>query len=119
MKYEAMSDFDINKAVTEVLGFIPEKSSVQRFLHSSSVHITTECRLNGWKLDYCDRWEDAGPVIHAYDIGLEPKFNGGWEAYKVDIWDFDEEGYTKDFWWTDKNPRRAAMIVFLNMQESS
>nr|DAH53596.1 MAG TPA: Protein of unknown function (DUF2591) [Caudoviricetes sp.] len=60
------------------------------------------------KFDPCNNPADAWPIIVEERIRLNPILYTKWIA----------EDYLEDFSFTDINPLRAAMIVFLMMQES-
>ena len=118
MDYDAAGDFDINKAVAEMMSLrvigrgIDEDGSVAVLEHDG-VH-----PANTFAMNYCVDPSDAWPIILEHGIGIEPRFNGDWEAFVVNCWDFDEESYTKSQWWTDSSPLRAAMIVFIKIMEA-
>jgi hypothetical protein len=64
--------------------------------------------VTGKRGDYCNSWADAGPIIENNHIGIE---------HDGDCWlcvCFSENG---SFESEHDNPLRAAMIVFLMMQE--
>lgn len=87
--YSKMSDFEINFRV-----------------HSEVMEISG---LDSFKAkDYCNSPADAWPIIVEERIRLNPILYTKWIA----------EDYLEDFSFTDINPLRAAMIVFLMMQES-
>lgn len=88
--YAGMSDFEINCRVhTEVM----EISGLDSFKAK----------------DYCNNPADAWPIITGSMISVRPVGNDGqlWEAAGMD-------GMKADY---DKNPLRAAMVVFLMMRE--
>ncbi len=98
MNYSEMTDFEINKAVAS--------------------HHLEEWYANGICVIKCDdddrsifnpcsSWADAGTIIEKSRMSLTP-YAGGWHAFNDDA----EKIYT------DENPLRAAMIVFLMMQDS-
>lgn len=89
MNYQEMSNEQIECAVSDALG-IP--------------------RGDTW----CSDWAETGAIIQEYLISITPRCaNGEWKASiylgREDI--FDE--YASSW---DKNPLRAAMIVFLMMK---
>lgn len=124
MNYSEMSDFEINCAVAAYLG--------REFFYNSpgepgrrrkSFVIDDRCRdvyeSEVWSSDVfapCKSWADAGPIIEkhlvclAADVFAEPQDGGKWVAQPAYGW--DSERVRSD------NPLRAAMIVFLVMQES-
>jgi len=118
-----MTDFEINCAVAASLG--------REFFYNSpgepgrrrkSFVIDDRCRdvyeSGAWSSDVFDpskSWADAGPIIMKSLIGIKPVslFVGGhrWLAFEGnDDKDFNLKA-------ADNNPLRAAMIVFLMMQE--
>ena len=93
--YEEMSDFEINCRV-----------------HAEVMQIYG---LNSFKArDYCNNQADAGPIIIENRIGTIPApDNGLWKAAHRKVGNDD----TPYHFTQDKNPLRAAMIVFLKMNE--
>lgn len=67
-------------------------------------------------LDYCGNWSFAGPLIHENSICLTSPTTGR----KRQLWSasWNEDGgrwAVGDIAFSDKNPLRAAMIVYLEM----
>jgi len=98
--YSNLSDGEINMAVAKLMGtyrYVPENLPCDRHLGRN----------------YCNSWADAGPIILENCISM--------------VWDCAEDASSA--WWNafDKfddcriqyqaNPLRAAMIVFLMMNE--
>lgn len=112
MNYSEMSDFEINKAVCEVI--LPNRLVIKSKSRPPAACVI-DCNMNRW-FDYCNSWADAGPIIERYmiclvaDVFAEPQDGGKWVAQPAYGW--DNERVRSD------NPLRAAMIVFLMMQES-
>lgn len=125
MDYSKLSDFEINKLVA-----IANRLLVQEIDDSKSTGMTSKYHElrphtvwvsdgeNPWEQfapTLC--WEDAGPIIQASGISIVKYGHGMWlassDAYCVDgvEWQIDGEAH--------QNPLRAAMIVFLMMQESA
>lgn len=120
MNYSEMSDFEINCAVAAYLG--------REFFYNSpgepgrrrkSFVIDDRCRdvyeSEVWSSDVfapCKSWADAGPIIEANEISLNSVYEGGpcWLSFAGDD---GEIGHT------DTSPLRAAMIVFLMIQEQA
>lgn len=97
--YSEISDFEINKAVATLQGY--DTDVTQHFGDAGlSTVKTTEGRVN-----YCNSWSDAGPIIEQCRITLDSDF---------DVWFARDDNHCH----THANPLRAAMIVFLMMQES-
>lgn len=144
MNYEEMSDFEINKAVHfKMIGagkvkeryrlsdadFVdvfhnefgenpgPSVIAVMRYVKDG---ISSGHNPFGGAFDYCNNPSDAWPIIFANGIAVCP--------YNLDE-ESEEYEEMKGMWFamrsTDgaqfdhKNPLRAAMIVFLMMQEAS
>lgn len=115
--YESMSDFEVNSEVAaydaggrRFLQDFDSKSDVACYT-SSGIHIATK--------NYCNNPSDAWPVILDNQISItDPvvlgvdKDCGEWMASK---WYPSLAGTLEC---QHKNPLRAAMIVFLMMQES-
>ena len=112
MNYAEMSDFEINKLVTSKYlltdgwkynekenGFIYEQNG---YFHPVN--------------NYCGLWEKAGNIIYEKGICLTSpiKPREKWTA----SWFIEGGNWSvNDFTVSDKNPLRAAMIVFLMMNE--
>lgn len=65
--------------------------------------------------DYLSSWADAGPIIQEHGITLaffDDEWTADFDAYFVDGVEWNIGGVA------DKNPLRAAMVVFLMMQEA-
>ncbi|WP_326902204.1 DUF2591 family protein [Kosakonia cowanii] len=111
MDYTKMSDFEINRAVAIVQGFHPDECDIaKRGSASVGVEWNEETGLATKTFDYCNNPADAWPIIAENGIGIIPYKKGlaeCWDASKGML-----SGSTKDI-----NPLRAAMIVFLIMQE--
>lgn len=115
MNYSEMSDYHINNLVHNQL--LEEPFLVQfnsdgsiNWIKNTNVIVTTvdvKYTKNGLH-DYCNSWADAGPIIEARRIHLNPLYASDWCA-TTECDSFRE---------INKNPLRAAMIVFLMMQES-
>ncbi|UIL51541.1 DUF2591 domain-containing protein [Pantoea agglomerans] len=112
MNYSEMKDHEINAAVGEAMGWNAE------FIHQDdSVMFRDDLgRLRGRK-SYCNSWADAGPIIEKYRITMNAQF-GGWFCFVSTAKTMKqlEEG-NHHFSHMHGNPLRAAMIVFLMMQE--
>ena len=112
MKYEDMSDLDINKKVADVLGLVNVASSV---CGSKTAIEHSECNWSPRPLykrkDYCNNPSDAWPIIIGNDIGIYPiNINHEWTANRWAV--------GSSISGVHANPLRAAMIVFLKMQDS-
>lgn len=104
MNYAEMSDFEINQQVGNVSGLATVSEPVFKQVIRNS---------NGKEFDPCNSWADAGQIIQSNYLSIEcddmfdvPMPSSYWKAYNP-----------KGNHYTDENPLRAAMIVFLMMQE--
>lgn len=93
MEYEEMSDFEINCRI-----------------HAEVMQISG---LNSFKAkDYCNNPSDAWPIIVENHIAVVPYQYTIPQAWPTAF------GLASKFTAEDRNPLRAAMIVFLKMQET-
>lgn len=113
--YEEMSDFEINKRVAICCGFAPEDCEIAK-LGTSIVGVEWDDET-GYAIktvDYCKIPSYAEPIIVENRIGIIPApENGLWKAAHRKVGS-DSTTYHMT---QDKNPLRAAMIVFLKMNE--
>lgn len=110
--YEEMSDSEINKRVALIVGitFNGDGEPV-RFVECDT---GAYADFNYIEFDPCNNPEDAEPIIIENRIGTIPApDNGLWKAAHRKIGNDD----TPYHFTQDKNPLRAAMIVFLKMNE--
>lgn len=105
MDYRKMSDFEINKMVAIILGKDLMPDDCQEFGLSGFTEVML--RSGDYK-DYCNNPADAWPIIVDNSIGIKKQSNGIWVASR-------HGGMYPQY---HENPLRAAMIVFLMMQES-
>ncbi|EQA1694539.1 phage protein NinX family protein [Enterobacter hormaechei] len=110
MDYSQLSDFEINKRVADIV--------MNGTWHVRPSH--PDNTTGGWLYgssgiqthdlpDYCNNASDAWPIISANRIAIIPAMNADkWAANHGD-WDVFS---------TDAKPLRAAMIVFLMMQDA-
>jgi len=97
MNYQEMSDFEINAEVGALTGEAK----------NSEPMLNLVIRGNGRKFDPCNSWADAGPIIQENRISLFASDDEGkWMAQFINYKTVH----------MDKNPLRAAMIVFLMMK---
>ncbi|MDT9381180.1 phage protein NinX family protein [Citrobacter freundii] len=117
MDYSKLSDFEINKLIAKHEGV--------RGFHCENVGGGSPLRFTNWKeLDYCNNPADAWPVITANGISLLKCTvgSGYWSAEIItDIDEVTDKIFQcqSSFDYQDANPLRAAMIVFLMMQDSA
>lgn len=105
MNYEEMSDLQINLIVANEIGIDAVESSGVVFgaVKNEGDNVVSVVGV----VDYCNNPSDAWPIVTGSKIGFIP-VNGTWRASSVTV------GYHEQH---DDNPLRAAMIVFLMMQE--
>ncbi|WP_312465734.1 phage protein NinX family protein [Atlantibacter hermannii] len=134
MNYSEMSDFEINCAVVRALGmshafffskseddFCEEIEPNERGpIWQSGKYLVNGYRVsNGNCFNPCNSWADAGPIIQEHGISLYHS-DGSWQAemeYEAPVGAFGTDETCSQFV-DHKNPLRAAMIVFLMMQEA-
>lgn len=108
--YSQMSDFEINKAVAIATGhkcYYGDGSYT-----NDGKHVTVKGNgIIGW-FRPCSEPGDAWPIITEHGIGVIPYKKGLAEAWSVATGLIN--GTTKD-----ANPLRAAMVVFLMMQDKA
>lgn len=117
MDYSKLSDFEINKLVFE------RKTSLAAlsYPHSADKRSCGHKDINDiyhW-FDFCNNPVDAWPIITGNGISLYHD-NGNWQAemtYYAPVGAFGTDETCSKFV-DDKNPLRAAMILFLMMQEA-
>ena len=113
MNYETMSDFEINKCVAEYAGM--ELSSDHSGAYVGVVRRSIGSRPNYGHVNYCNNPSDAWPIIFSSRIMLNPYCAD--ELWKAEVpcgFDGFFKGYATCY---HRNPLRAAMIVFLMMQD--
>lgn len=110
--YEEMSDFEINRAVALIVGVsFNDDGDPVRFVECDT---GAYADFNEIDFDPCNNPADAEPIIIENRIGTIPApDNGSWEAAYRKVGNDD----TPYHFTQDKNPLRAAMIVFLKMNE--
>lgn len=111
MDYSQLSDFEINELVAKAT----------RVSHETYPDFSPEPYVWNEELksefNPCNNWSDGGPIIEskliclAADVFAEPHDGGKWVAQPAYGW--EKERVRSD------TPLRAAMIVFLMMQEQS
>lgn len=105
MDHTKLSDFEINKLVSKKLG-LPAGESLD----------LSRCDLGEWldapnnipsPLDYCNSWDHMGPLIVEHHISVF-SFITHWRCNSI-------MSKSTQFYIDDKNPLRAAAIVYLMM----
>lgn len=113
MDYSQLSDQEINMQVAKIIH--PGREVIESKSRPPSACLIG-CLPSKW-LDYCNNPADAWPIIErqliclAADVFAEPHDGGRWVAQPAYGW--DRERVRSD------NPLRAAMIVFLMMQDAT
>ena len=104
--YSKMSDFEINKAVAACLGVEVQEWNGKIFggVERSIDNVTSVVGA----IDYCNNPSDAWPIINIERIGVYPS-----EGPDFMPWIAAKNALSV----TDKNPLRAAMIVYLMMKD--
>ena len=117
MNYESMSDHRINALVTSSIFDCNQwEYSDAEFYH---------CGMDGEGyysqpiLDYCNDWSFGGPIIqkHKLSVMLDWELKGHYTAMGTVTEQRSLGSYDKLISFSHKEPLRAAMIVFLMMNE--
>ena len=118
MNYEELSNFEINKAVASIMypdyEWLPCKGHDSMVIGFDDIENRAD---QGYRYDYCESPNDAFPIITENRISIFDTGENvyGWAA-SDNVFKFYSNGDgTHHF---DKNPLRAAMIVFLKLHES-
>lgn len=110
MDYSQSSDFEINKLVAAQI--MPPSLY---FENGIAVVVRCDDDQDLKKFDPCNYPEDAWPIITENRIGIIPAPDAGkWKAAHREV---GEDDTPHHFTQSDK-PLRAAMIVFLQMQDA-
>lgn len=119
MDYSKMSDQEINRLVArqfpETYLFNEEGNPYQLIPDSMAVYSGID--FDEVEFQPCGNPADAWPIIAdkkiclAFDVFAEPQDGGGWVASPAYGWETERARHD--------NPLRAAMIVFLKMQDSN
>lgn len=110
MDYSKMSDAEINMAVAAIV--FPEREVIESKSRPPSACVIGH--LPSKWVDYCNNPADAWPLIEASFISIQ-FYQGNWMA---SVNPSQETGFRAACSIEMKKPLRAAMIVFLMMQES-
>lgn len=116
MNYEAMSDFEINKAVTLAA------NGLEGWALSDDKDCFYCCDAGGDGrdeiaiADYCNNPAHMWPIIVGNEISVIPPASNGTNGWKAERFYPSNFGKIIDF--IDKKPLRAAAIVFLMMKEA-
>ena len=116
MNYEEMSDFEINRAVACRLDgndldiFCRPMFSIDCYFSIPGSSSVNWHRIGYESFNPCNNPTDAFPIIERNGIGMYKTPDGWTCSTSISYGNFENET-------TDANPLRAAMIVFLMMQE--
>ena len=116
MNYEEMTDFDVNKLVASYCIEYGEHADIFKNVPSKEECVCYLSTPIGESVcvgifDYCNDPSDSWPIILEHGISIYKYKNGrNWDAH------FNARSGVNNCH-TDKNPLRAAMIVFLKKQE--
>lgn len=105
MDYSQLHDAQINMMVCKALGL--ELSSYARIIMQDNATILLSD--NKALVDYCNNPADAWPIIESNRISVRNRYEGDWKA---------ENEWGESRFHVACNPLRAAMIVFLMMQDA-
>ncbi len=117
MKYESMSDFEINKAVAKLDSRFKSCIDVEFFMSDSikgAVDVVSQGLLI-CTVDYCSDILYSWSIIIENQIAMLPPISNGTSGWKAERFHSENCGSIIDC--IDKNPLRAAMIVFLEMNK--
>ena len=121
--YDEWSDFEINKRVAELLGYrvITEYSEHLGFTekyhkdYPNTIWANKDMESPQEQFCFTGEWSDIGPIIEEYGINLNLMIM---QSTGEKLWEAHSDNYNDGCnGITDKNPRRAAAIVFLQMKE--
>lgn len=118
MDYSKLSDFEINRSVAIAIGFNPDDCDIaKRGSPSVGVEWNEDTGYPTMVFDYCNNPADAWTIIVENNISLILDNPSSPLATSNCVgWYSDEEPPIHA---SNQNPLRAAMIVFLLMQESA
>lgn len=111
--YSKMRDFEITEAVAQHV--LWKKKDCEEIHGDEKLGVVSWAYGANWRVfDPCNNPSDAWPIMKESLIGVTPDedgvtmhFYGGWTA----------RAHCKNLQFTDKNPLRAAMIVYLMMKD--
>ena len=104
-----MNDLEINKAVSKKLGHTYDDECDDASIWVEVPSLFQEGQTQLVIVDYCNNWQDAGPIIEKYKLELCRRTleNGetGWGA-----------SYNFGDFVNDESALKAAMLCFLEME---
>jgi hypothetical protein len=111
MDYSKLSDFEINKRLAELLGLIIAK---EQYEQDDVLVLINGCEIEySSSVNYCNSWEDMGPIIEREKISISYRSRG-----KKDLPPQAKRFGSDDHNIADKNPLRAAAIVYLMIRDN-
>jgi Protein of unknown function (DUF2591). len=114
MDYSQLSDFEINKRVAICIGFSPDECDIaKRGTSLVGVEWNENTGYATKAVDYCNNPADAWPIITGSKINIEWH---EWKCGEFKPYALSNEAMKSCY---DNNPLRAAMIVFLMMQDKA
>lgn len=111
MKYEEMSDFEINKLTAEKLGFIVNDTSKDNGVGDITVQSKAVGGSQFIPMNYCNNPSDAWLLMTYNEISLIT-LGDEWEAHHLNDYG-DEQNNT-----VQCKPGRAVSICFLKMKDA-
>lgn len=108
MDYESLSDLDINRLVAKIVKPKKHEPILDANCQGNSVFVLAL----GW-MDYCNKPDDAWPIILENKIDIFYEDHPRYDEWSAGKW----VGDTLFNSFNKTNPLRAAMIVYLEMQE--
>ena len=100
--YSKMSDFEINKVLATAFGMDVSGATAENNI------------MYGYVPDICNNPSDAWPIMKESLIGVTPDEDGVTMHF---YGDWTARAHCKNLQFTDKNPLRAVMIVYLMMKD--
>ena len=113
MNYSDLSDFEINKLVAKCEGFNLFKGCVTKSKSENWVRLTPYRNF-----DPCNNPSDAWPIILKNKISINCYKDGDSDYWESSSYDSKNNEKKRQFANDDKNPLRAAMIVYLMMEDA-
>lgn len=110
MNYEEVSDFEINRSVAINRGGY--QGPVDHMTHGVKESDRVSSGLFYTERDYCNNPSDAWPIICEVRLAIMPWNDREWQSFVM----INGEPVHRT---RCENPLRAAMIVFLMMQEDA
>ena len=118
MNWDEASDFEVNKRLAELLGlkiFNDQFASLK--LKAGSVLVFDKNKKYGTKeINYCNNWQDIGPMIESKFIKVEPLCDTDPSEERWYSSTAVDTSKTVSYW--HANPKRAAAICAIKLLES-